>query len=376
MAAPRNVGRALLESSFVVRRISPILLLIAAAAGGLVAYGQKKTKPYADLPILQPKEKKDENRNEVLPPVREPPAAVSAATARLTFEALPLTGKGLLSAQLRESMRTLLRNSSGSTVLKIRAFVAGSGDLRRVQEIAAEVFGERKQPLPALSVVQVGALPLEGAQVSMEATLEGRRDVNPNGLAFVSAQAGSSIADALQHVRSVLQRAGADEPLRATCFVSVLQGPESASFDGASVVVVQMAREAVRPAAACEAVARLRTAPEQEVRILRNERGEPAAALVNAPRLALSGIQLGFGKQDSDVALVLDRVDKGLGGAGSGLKQAVMANAYVITRAVAPPLTQGLNAQTGQPRPLTILPFEGLSSIDAVMGLDVIAVAQ
>ena len=41
--------------------------------------------------------------------------------------------------------------------------------MRRVQTIVSETFTERRQPLPALSVVQVGALPLEGAQVVMEA---------------------------------------------------------------------------------------------------------------------------------------------------------------------------------------------------------------
>ena len=81
----------------------------------------------------------------------------------------PLSAKGLLSQQTRDALKGLLHSSHG-TIVKLRAFVAGSGDLRRVGEIAGEMFLEKHMPLPALTVVQVGALPLEGAQVVMEAT--------------------------------------------------------------------------------------------------------------------------------------------------------------------------------------------------------------
>jgi len=73
-------------------------------------------------------------------------------------------------------------------VLHIRAFVAGTGDLRRVRDLVSETFTARHQPLPALSLVRAGGLPLAGAQVVLEAVAAGRKDANPNGLAFVSAQ--------------------------------------------------------------------------------------------------------------------------------------------------------------------------------------------
>lgn len=370
--------RLLLESSFNVKAAGAILVAAALAALSTspAAAQKRKNIPYADLPIVQPKpNKKDEMRSETLPPVKEPPAAVSAATARLRFETLPLSGKGLLSAQLREGMRALVRNPAGS-VIKLRAFVAGSGDLRRVQEIAAEVFGERHLPMPALAVVQVGALPLEGAQVSMEATLEGRRDENPSGLAFVAAQAGESVPAALEQVGAVLRDAGAGpaDVLRATCFVSVLDPSQPAPMLGPEhVAMIQMQREPARPTAACEAVARLERPASEPVQILRGESGVARAALVSAPRVVLSGIQLGFGKEDRDIDEALDHIERGLTAANAAWKQAVFIHAYTTTRSVAQPLDEALRRRIGEARPFTILPFEGLSSIDAVLGLDVIA---
>lgn len=363
--------------------VSRLLLIAAILSGTLLpttAAQSKKNIPYADLPIVQPKEnKKDEMRTETLPALKEPPPAVTAETARLAFETLPLTGKGLLSAQVRESLRTLVRNAGSSTVVKLRAFVAGSGDLRRVQEIAAEVFGERKLTLPALTVVQVGALPMESAQVSLEATLESRRVVNPSGLAFISAQSGDSVAGALQAVSAVLERSRltAGDVVRSTCFVSMLDSNPVAPVIGeAKVVLVQMERDPVRPAATCEAVARLNAPVAEGMRVVRDDHGKAEAVLVSAPKLAISGAQLGFGKQDSDIQLALDRIGQALAAENSSWKHVVYSHAYVISRSAAGPLSAMLGERIGEPRPLTLLPFEGLAPIDAVMGIDVIAVAE
>jgi len=361
----------------------PRLLLTAATlfclAAPLLSAQNKKTIPYADLPILTPKEnKKQDTQTQVLPPLREPPAAVVAETRRLSFETLPLTGKGLLSAQVRETLHTLLHITGGSTVVKLRAFVAGSGDVRRVQEIAAEVFGERKLGLPALTVVLVGGLPLESAQVSIEATLESKREVNPSGLAFIAAQSGDSVDAALQQVAAVLGRSGLStaDVVRSTCFVSMLDSnPVAPTVGEAKVVLVQMQRDPVSPAATCEAVARLRAPVAEPMRIVRNDQGLAEAALVGAPRVVISGVQLGFGKQDSDIALALDRIGQALASQGSSWSQVVFSHAYVMTHSVVEPLSVMLTKRIGEPRPFTILPFEGLSSIDAVMGLDVIATA-
>ena len=104
--------------------------------------------------------KKKEEATQTLEAPKEPPAAVTAETSRLIFQVSPLSAKGLLSQQVRDALKALLKSANGATIVKLRAFVAGSGDLRRVQAIAGEIFTERRLPLPALSVVQVGALPL------------------------------------------------------------------------------------------------------------------------------------------------------------------------------------------------------------------------
>ena len=133
----------------------------------------------------QKKNKKDEEPpTQVLPPLTDPPDAVVAETARLSFQVSPLSNKGLLSQQIRDALKALLHDNHGAQIVKLRAFVAGSGDLRRVQTIMVEEFTDRKLALPVLSTIQVGALPMVGAQVVIEAASVERREVNPGGLAF------------------------------------------------------------------------------------------------------------------------------------------------------------------------------------------------
>src|SRR5215471_11916775 len=78
------------------------------------------------------KNKKDEEPpTQVLPPLPEPPEAVAAETGRLSFQVSPLSAKGLLSQQVRDALKAVLRDNHGVPIAKLRAFVAGSGDLRR-----------------------------------------------------------------------------------------------------------------------------------------------------------------------------------------------------------------------------------------------------
>src|SRR5580693_4460717 len=176
----RIVDQALLES-WVVRSV----LCLAILCSFLIESGgaqNKKLDPDAGyIPTVAPdqgdkkKKKSDITQSLALPP--ELPAAVTAETDRLAFQVTPLSAKGLLSQQTREAIKGLLRSNRGA-IVKLRAFVAGSGDMRRVGEIAGEMFQEKHAALPALTVVQVGALPLEGAQVVLEATEQDRRVVN------------------------------------------------------------------------------------------------------------------------------------------------------------------------------------------------------
>src|SRR5690349_24425578 len=133
------------------------IAVVATLACGLIpapAAAQKKNKKEVTQTLQLPKEL---------------PATAVGETRRLTFHVTPLSAKGLLSAQVRDALRALLRDTGSNPVLRIRAFVAGSGDLRRVRDLVSETFTDKKLPLPALSLVQAGGLPLEGAQVILEA---------------------------------------------------------------------------------------------------------------------------------------------------------------------------------------------------------------
>src|SRR5580693_7474342 len=106
---------------------------------------------------------------QVLELPKDPPMVAVGATSRLVFHVSPLSGKGLLSQQTRDALKAILKANGGAQVIHIRAFVAGSGDLRRVPQIVSEVFTAKKLPLPSVSVVQAGGLPLENAQIVIEA---------------------------------------------------------------------------------------------------------------------------------------------------------------------------------------------------------------
>ena len=351
---------------------------------------QKKKKSSDDEGLILPpvakdkKKKKNENVTQTLPPPLELPLAVVAETDRLAFEVSPLSAKGLLSQQTRDALKVLMRGNHG-TVVKLRAFVAGSGDLRRVGEIAAEVFSEKHLPLPVLSVVQVGALPLEGAQVVIESTLVEKRSVNPNGVAFVSGQAGTGLDDALSKLKAVLQTGHLEleDVLRTTCYISSLDTENGVAnrlteaFHSAAVNYVQTQREPVGPAAECEAVARLHDPPAAMAVLGKGERYSQMA-LVHNPKLVITGTQLAFGSQANDIDLAFGRLQKMLAQFNSSLSATVMSHIYLMS----PSMSEKFEADRAKffssetPPASTILPFEGLPSLDATLGLDVIAVAQ
>jgi enamine deaminase RidA (YjgF/YER057c/UK114 family) len=367
-------------------------ILIGFNAGSLPA--QKKKPGSGDegyIPQVVPESKQKKTKdlmNQTLPPPRELPASVSTDTDRLTFEVTPLSGKGLLSQQIREALRSLLRTAHG-TIVQMRAFVAGSGDLRRVGELTAEIFTEKHLPLPVLSVIQVGALPLEGAQVVIETAEMDKRPLNPNGVVFLSGQAATSVAQSLEHLTSALRVAGPEpaEALRVTCFVSSLAEQRgirelmTASFPGAVLNYVQMQREPVSPVAECEAVARLRAAGPAVLSFLNPPSLDKPSnysqmALVNSTKLVFTGTQFAFGGQESDLRLAFGRLERALSSSNARLDQVVMSHVYLTSsglmnkvRAVRSDYYSGKN-----PPASTMLPFEGLPSLDAQVGLDVVAV--
>src|SRR5580693_10750582 len=161
-------------------------VVIAAVLFLAVAFAAKKKSP--------------DDLTQTLDLPRDPPMVALGETRRLVFHVSPLSAKGLLSQQTREALKAILKANGGAPVVHIRAFVAGSGDLRRVPQIVSEMFTEKKLPLPSVSVVQAGALPMENAQVVIEAVSQAKKEVNADGLVFVEAQPAASIESSLDQL--------------------------------------------------------------------------------------------------------------------------------------------------------------------------------
>ena len=337
----------------------------------------------------KPKPKKEEVTQTLQLP-KELPAAVTGETHRLTFHVTPLSARGLLSAQVRDALKALTHETGGSPVLKIRAFVAGSGDLRRVRDLVSEVFTDRKLPLPALSLIQSGGLPLEGAQVVLEAIAAGKKEVNPHGLAFLSAPVVTSdnpldpvaplAAQSLDRLKVALKAAGSEpaDVVRVTCFLSSLENLAAtrklveADYPRAALNYVQNQRSPVRALAACEAVARLTRDTSTRVSF-QPEEGEPLAALVAAQHVVLTGTQVSYGYQESNSRLAFERLRKVLEANGVSGRDVAFAHYYPLADPLAAQVRK-LRAEFFAASAGSIILFEGLPGMDAGFAVDVVAV--
>jgi enamine deaminase RidA (YjgF/YER057c/UK114 family) len=359
------------------------LVLLAALICGctLVALPQKKKKDKEEI-------------TQVLQVPRELPGAVTGETARLSFHVTPLSPKGLLSQQIRDALKALDRITGSATVLHIRAFVSGSGDLRRVRDLVSEIFTERREPLPALSLVRAGGLPMEGAQVVLEAVAAGKKAINPMGLVFIPAQPVVSghpldpveplAARALASTRQALQAAGseASDALRVTCFLSSLENLAGvrklveAEYPRAALNYVQTQRAPGEAMAGCEAVTRARRKPAAGLELVAGS-APSQAAVISAQQIVFTGTQASFGFQEPDARLAMDRLRKVLEQAGASPATVALVNFY--------PLSSGIATQLGavrkdffqarQPAAATLL-FEGLPSLDSGFAVDAVAVKQ
>src|SRR5262245_43497740 len=286
------------------------------------------------------KKKKPEEITQTLALPQDPPATVAAETSRLVFHVSPLSAKGLLSQQLRDALKALLKSSGGANIVKLRAFLAGSGDLRRVPAIVSETFTDKRLPLPAVSVIQVGALPMEGAQVAIESIAVAKKEMNPLGLVFVSGQAGTSdtamvkvaplAQKSMADLKTALQAAGLRpaDALRVTCFCSsfedyaAVRGIVDTEYHHTALNIVQLQRSPLRGVVECEAVAKAARKNAGPLEF-QNPPGLTASpnfsqlALVSAPRLVLTGTQISYGYQDSDARLAFQRLSKALDQGGS-----------------------------------------------------------
>lgn len=353
------------------------LLLLGVLILSFAAPAQRKKKKGDEDPVTQ-----------TLPILKDPPAASEGETQRLVFHVSPLSSKGLLSQQVRDGLKELLKSNHGAVIVKLRAFVAGSGDLRRVQAIVSEVFTEHKMNLPALSTIQAGGLPMEGAQVVLESVAEEKRVMNPNGLAFFAGQQAKDVKTAISQLEKAAVGGGvrAAEVLRSTCFLSSLDDVPTgrrllgAAFPAAVVNFVQTQRLALEPVAECEAVGRLDQAPKAPVVFLNppgltQNPNYSQIALVNAPKLVFSGSQLAFGEQDRDIRLAFDHLGKDIEPLGAGFHDVFWTSVYPTTLPVANAVRAARFDYFDKSRPpaSTFLQFEGLPSLDATVGMEVIA---
>jgi enamine deaminase RidA (YjgF/YER057c/UK114 family) len=329
---------------------------------------------------------KKKETTEVLELPKDPPAAITAETRNLVFQVAPLSSKGLLSQQTRDGVKALIKLNNGSTIVKIRAFVAGAGDMRRVPQIVSESLTEKKMPLPVVSVAQVGGLPLEGAQVVLESVSVAKREVNPNGVAFIAGQAATS-DDPLANLVPLAEKsiAGLDQSLRGissgvlrvTCFTSSLdkagqlQGMLASRYPSAAVNVVMMQRAAPRGAVDCEAVARLSSPHAAPLEAL----NDGQAMAVSAAKLVLTGTQVAFGFEDKDARLAFQRLDKSLAPLGASLKSAAMVNFYPLSGSIAKQVrrigAEFLDPARGPASSMDL--FEGLPAMGASFAIDVAA---
>ncbi len=286
---------------------------------------------------------KKDDKTQVLELPKDPPMVAIGATSRLVFHVSPLSGKGLLSEQTRDALKAILKATGGAPVIHIRAFVAGSGDLRRVPQIVSEVFTAKKMPLPSVSVVLAGGLPLNDAQIEIEAVSEARdarKDINPSGLTFLEAAPPDQL----------VSRLATSTPLQVTCFVSSLEGAGAlaARFPSAAVDIVQTQRTPARLDTRCEAVAR---------------------GGVTAPRLAFTGTQVAFGSDQKAASLAYKRLDQELNTAGISPSDILETHVYALSERLG---TLALNTRNN-PAALAVIAFEGVASLDGSFAIDYVA---
>lgn len=321
------------------------------------------------------KQKDEEEITQTLALPPEPPPSVYAQPARLAFLHAPLSARGLLSQQTRDAVRALLQQSRGARFVRIRAWVAGTGDMRRVPMIVSEIFSERKLPLPVVTVVQVGALPLEGAQVQMEAIVEQRK---PAGAGLVFAAVSSpDPAGTFRRLVQAVHEAGArqDSVESLICGVTSpdllepVRREAARAFPRTAVVAFQLQRMPAEPAAACEAAARLLSPVPGHVRRLNS------AVALSAQQVIFTGAQLAFRYEESDARLAFQRLERTLQQAGSSLKSAVVLNIYPLSQQLAD-LARRVRADfvdPSHPPAGLAVPCEGLPSLDGAFALEAVA---
>lgn len=299
--------------------------------------------------------------------------ALAADTGALDFHISRLLRTGGLAVQIRQSLADLIRDTHGETIIKLRAFVAGAGDARRVQAEVTQIFSEHKLPFPVLSILQVGALGDQAAQVVIEAVVSTHRTVNPQGLAFLAGQMGSSLKEALQHARASARAAGVEPErvLTCTCFTSRIDDSDAtrammqAMFPKSEINVVEALRDPANDVSTCEAVGQL-TGPPREGPVvwLKSSR----TTLVTSQKLVFTGLQLTFGAYLDDAHEAFARLQR----AASALQPVeapVEVNAFSLDAYAGSALRKSASVPASV---FTVQTVEGLPSIDASAGIEAV----
>lgn len=315
----------------------------------------------------------EEPKPQILPLPPQLPMAVEADTATLDFHISPLLTTGGLSAQIRQSLNDLVRDTHGETIIKLRAFVAGAGDARRVESEVGALFTDRKLPLPVLSIIQIGGLGEERATVVIEATVATHRIINPSGLAFFAGQTGKNSAEAFDRLRASVQTASVspEHMLKCTCFIAqiedygTLRSMIQSAFPNSGINIVQALRDPSGEYAMCQGVGQLSQAPEEGALVwLQKAR----ATLVNSRQLLFTGLQLTFGNYLDDAHEAFARLQRAAS-AVEPVEAAVEVNAFALDSYAGSALrkTTSVPAST-----FTVQPVEGLPAIDASAGIEAV----
>jgi enamine deaminase RidA (YjgF/YER057c/UK114 family) len=177
--------------------------------------------------------------------------------------------------------------------------------------------------------------------------------------------------------------------LRTTCFLSSLDGyanareAVSAAFPSAAIDFVQMQRLPVRTPVECEATAALdQPSVGRAVRaVFLNPQGLPPSpnysqiVMVSPGPVVITGTQLGFGPQETDIRLAFGRLGKALETQHASFKDVVYSHIYPVSDDVAGRIRTLRFEFFEKLRPpaSTLVPFESLPSLDASFGVEVIA---
>lgn len=320
-------------------------------------------------------QKEQEPKTEVLPLPKELPLTITADTARLSFGVSRLRTRGRMSNQIRDSLNEIIRNRRGARVVKLRAFVAGSGDSRRVQALVSELFTERRLPLPVLTVVEVGSVGHDVSQVVFEVVSEEKTSLNPHGLGFITGQREAGLKVSIHALRQQLASSGlrAEDVVSCTCYVSRLENYASAiaplqtAFSKASVNILQAQRDSIGNASSCEAVARLSSQAEPA------PRHEPAGVVqLRTSRSVLTGQQLAFGFTLEDARQAFSRLQRAVSAEGGEFGKAAAIHVFSISPEAASAFQKVVLEASHPAPPLKIQPVDGLPSLDAMLGIEAI----